>query len=225
MESRFRCFHGTPILLGGVIAPVLWSGLLHSILEAVDPVLNQRIDWVLVCPFPDRIWRRRRIVVSGKCVYRTWQHVPFGVRAGIEAAGASRPKTTEMSIVTHQPILVAVVHGCVAACNGAVVRRAGLNRLGIIPPPKPRFRSYSLLYSQHCAGCHGGERKAWSGDRFGQSRFSCDRDDSVIRRTTATSTGTSMPALRRVRRDAHRKTDRRASEWNPFLGEVRHSDK
>ena len=29
-----------------MIAPVLWSGLLHSILEAVDPVLNQRIDWL-----------------------------------------------------------------------------------------------------------------------------------------------------------------------------------
>src|ERR1700730_86405 len=38
-------FPRNPILLGGVIAPVLWSGLLHSILEAVAPVLNQRIDW------------------------------------------------------------------------------------------------------------------------------------------------------------------------------------
>src|SRR5438445_1646787 len=31
-------FPRRPILLGGVIAPILWSGLLHSILEALDPV-------------------------------------------------------------------------------------------------------------------------------------------------------------------------------------------
>src|SRR5439155_11358612 len=33
-------FPRRPILLGGVIAPVLWSGLIHSVLEALDPVLN-----------------------------------------------------------------------------------------------------------------------------------------------------------------------------------------
>src|SRR5438270_5309039 len=34
-----------PILLGGVIAPLLWSGLIHSILGIVNPVLDERIDW------------------------------------------------------------------------------------------------------------------------------------------------------------------------------------
>ena len=33
-----------PILLGGFVAPVLWSGLIHSILGIVNPVLGQRID-------------------------------------------------------------------------------------------------------------------------------------------------------------------------------------
>src|SRR5258708_7799032 len=31
-----------PILLGGVIAPILWSSLLPSVLEALDPVFTQR---------------------------------------------------------------------------------------------------------------------------------------------------------------------------------------
>ena len=35
-----------PILLGGFIAPLLWTGLIHSILGIVNPVLNQRIHWV-----------------------------------------------------------------------------------------------------------------------------------------------------------------------------------
>src|ERR1035438_6364491 len=32
---------GRPILLGGILAPILWSGLLRSMLEAVDPALKQ----------------------------------------------------------------------------------------------------------------------------------------------------------------------------------------
>jgi len=50
-----------PILLGGLIAPVFWSGLLLGILNIVNPLLQRRIDWVLVRSFADRIWRRRRL--------------------------------------------------------------------------------------------------------------------------------------------------------------------
>ena len=35
-----------PIVLGGLIAPVLWSGLLYSILGLLNPLLASRIDWV-----------------------------------------------------------------------------------------------------------------------------------------------------------------------------------
>jgi hypothetical protein len=34
-----------PILLGGLIAPVLWTGLLNNVLGLVNPFLNARIDW------------------------------------------------------------------------------------------------------------------------------------------------------------------------------------
>ena len=34
-----------PILLGGIIAPVLWTGLLHSTIGLVNPFLQQHIDW------------------------------------------------------------------------------------------------------------------------------------------------------------------------------------
>jgi hypothetical protein len=38
-------FPRRPILLGGVIAPILWTGLLYSILGLINPLLNQLIDW------------------------------------------------------------------------------------------------------------------------------------------------------------------------------------
>jgi len=34
-----------PILLAGIIAPLLWTGLLYSILGIVNPFYNQRISW------------------------------------------------------------------------------------------------------------------------------------------------------------------------------------
>jgi hypothetical protein len=81
-------FPRRPILLGGVIAPILWSGLLHSILEALDPALNQRIDWLWFVISQIGFGVVAGIVVSGQERVRTWQYLPFAVRAGIEAPGA-----------------------------------------------------------------------------------------------------------------------------------------
>jgi len=34
-----------PILLGGIVAPLLWSGLLHSTLTLINPALAAHISW------------------------------------------------------------------------------------------------------------------------------------------------------------------------------------
>jgi len=38
-------FARRPILLGGLIAPILWSGLLYSIMDLLNPILGSHIDW------------------------------------------------------------------------------------------------------------------------------------------------------------------------------------
>jgi hypothetical protein len=88
-------FPRRPILLGGVIAPVLWTGLIHSILEALDPVLNQRIDWLWFVLSQIGFGIVAGIVVSRQERIRTWQYLPFAVRAGIEAPGAMDEKNGE----------------------------------------------------------------------------------------------------------------------------------
>ena len=79
-----------PILLGGVIAPIFWSGLLHSILDVVNPVLNQRIDWGWFVFSQIGFGLVAGIVVSKQERIRTWQYLPLGVRAGMEVSGARR---------------------------------------------------------------------------------------------------------------------------------------
>src|SRR6201998_1273474 len=39
-------FARRPIVLGGLIAPVLWSGLLYSIMQLLNPLLAGRINWI-----------------------------------------------------------------------------------------------------------------------------------------------------------------------------------
>jgi len=86
-------FPRRPILLGGFAAPLLWSGLLHSILGMVDPVLNQRIDWFWFVLSQVGFGIVAGFVVSRQVRVRTWQHLPFPIRAGVEATGAMDDKS------------------------------------------------------------------------------------------------------------------------------------
>jgi hypothetical protein len=76
-----------PVLLGGLVAPVLWSGLIYNILEFVNPVLNQRINWFWFVLSQIGFGIVAGIVVSLEERVRTWQRFPLVIRAGIEAPG------------------------------------------------------------------------------------------------------------------------------------------
>ena len=76
-----------PILLGGFIAPFLWSGLIHGILGIVNPVLNQRIDWLWFVLSQMGFGIVAGIIVSRQQKVRTMQRMPLSLRAGMEATG------------------------------------------------------------------------------------------------------------------------------------------
>lgn len=80
-------FPRRPILLGGFIAPLLWTGLIHSILGIVNPVLNQRIHWVWFVASQVAFGIVAGIIVSRQERIRTWQRLPLAVRSGMEATG------------------------------------------------------------------------------------------------------------------------------------------
>jgi hypothetical protein len=76
-----------PILLGGVIAPLVWSGLLHGILGIINPVLDQRVDWFWFVLSQVGFGLVAGLVVARQHRVPTLQGVPFALRAGIESPG------------------------------------------------------------------------------------------------------------------------------------------
>ena len=85
-------FPRRPILLGGIVAPILWTGLLHSILGLLNPLLNERIDWLWFVASQFAFGIVAGLVVVRQQRVPITQFVPFLVRAGIEAPGMTREK-------------------------------------------------------------------------------------------------------------------------------------
>jgi hypothetical protein len=81
-----------PIFLGGVIAPVLWSGLLYSIMGLLNPVLESHIDWTWFMASQVAFGVVAGIVVMRQSRVITHENVPFALRAGIEAPGLMSPR-------------------------------------------------------------------------------------------------------------------------------------
>src|ERR1700728_7305 len=81
-----------PILLGGIVAPLLWTGLLHSILGFVNPAFNARIAWGWFALSEIVFGIIAGIVVTRSAKIRTHQTLPFILRMGIEAKEFERPK-------------------------------------------------------------------------------------------------------------------------------------
>jgi hypothetical protein len=88
-------FARRPILLGGLIAPVLWSGLLYSILGLLNPVLESHIDWFWFIASQIAFGIVAGLVVMRQHRVRTRENLPFALRAGIEAPGTIAPRGTE----------------------------------------------------------------------------------------------------------------------------------
>ena len=82
-------------LWGGIVAPLVWTGVLWASLGVINPILDDRIDWRwfiasqiafgLVCGW----------VISRTEKIETMQSWPLAARFGIEAPGVSEEKEGE----------------------------------------------------------------------------------------------------------------------------------
>jgi hypothetical protein len=85
-------FPRRPIVLGGLIAPVLWSGLLYTILGLLNPLLASHIDWLWFTVSQIAFGIVAGLVVVRQSRLPTRENVSFALRAGIEAPGIIPPR-------------------------------------------------------------------------------------------------------------------------------------
>jgi len=85
-------FPRRPIVLGGLIAPALWSGLLYTILGLLNPLLASHIDWLWFMASQVAFGIVAGLVVVRQVRIPTRENVSFVLRAGIEAPGTIPPR-------------------------------------------------------------------------------------------------------------------------------------
>lgn len=85
-------FARRPIVLGGLIAPVLWSGLIYTMLGLLNPLLASHIDWYWFVASQVGFGLVAGLVVVRQSRMLTRENLPFAMRAGVEAPGIIRPR-------------------------------------------------------------------------------------------------------------------------------------
>jgi hypothetical protein len=88
-------FPRRPIILGGLIAPVLWSALLYSILGLLNPLLASHIDWPWFIASQVGFGIVAGLVVVRQSRMLTRENLSFAIRAGVEAPGMISPHGEE----------------------------------------------------------------------------------------------------------------------------------
>jgi len=83
-------FARRPILLGGLVGPVLWSGLLYTMLGLLNPMLESRIDWYWFIASQIGFGVVAGLVVVRQSRMTTRENLSFALRAGVEAPGIIR---------------------------------------------------------------------------------------------------------------------------------------
>jgi hypothetical protein len=86
---------GRPMLLGGIIAPLLWTGVLHSTLSLINPFLDARIDWWWFVASQVTFGLVAGWVVAQQTHIYTEQFLPFAARVGLETPGMMEEHDSE----------------------------------------------------------------------------------------------------------------------------------
>ena len=77
-------FAKSPILAGGLVAPLLWTGLLSAGLGVINPALADRIEWAWFAASQVAFGLAAGFVIERVERIQTLQSAPLAVRAGLE---------------------------------------------------------------------------------------------------------------------------------------------
>ena len=183
-----------PMLLGGIIAPVLWTGVLHSALPLINPFLAERIDWgwfvVSQVTFG---------LVAGWVVSQQSRHPhraisalcrPHGLgNAGDDGRAPSGGRTEVMArLLLHAGLLSRL---CWAAASFPGIPSPGRRC-------RVRMRCWTLLLftAQNCSACHGAQGMNGPSYPLANPAYQALVDEQVLHQIVANGEpGTLMPAF------------------------------
>jgi len=78
------------MLWGGLLAPLMWTGLLWAVLGIINPTLNARVDWLWFVVSQIGFGIAVGVVVARAEPLATMQSWPLAARAGVEASREER---------------------------------------------------------------------------------------------------------------------------------------
>jgi hypothetical protein len=79
-----------PIIVGGIITPLLWSGLLYSVQGIINPTLSARVDWSWFAAFQFVFGISAGLVVVRRARVFTLQYRSFAEHAQVVGTGLPR---------------------------------------------------------------------------------------------------------------------------------------
>lgn len=80
------------MLWGGLVAPLLWTGLIWALLGVINPALNARVDWAWFIASQVAFGLAAGFVVARAQPVATMQTWSLAARAGVEATGTRTRK-------------------------------------------------------------------------------------------------------------------------------------
>ena len=178
---------GGPLLFGGVVLPLLWSGASHSMMGVVNPLMNQYIDW------PWYVASQLVYGIATSIVIVRSEEIAIAPRGpGGDSGGPSIPPGWL---------------GCLlAVCllNSGCTPSEGVDKLKSFSDRPIKSDEFTLpqdvknfhdLYALRCAGCHGADGTLGPGPPLNDPMFAALMSEDELQKVIAAGRlGTLMPA-------------------------------
>ena len=170
---------GGPLLFGGLILPLLWSGANHSMMGLVNPILNHYIQW------PWYVASQLVYGIAASIVIMRSEEIPIAPRgSGADGGGPSIPSG----------LVGCLIASCFlsSGCNDNFPGKPNPADVYRLPQDVTKF---APLYALRCAGCHGADGTAGAGPPLNDALYlSLVTDDELHHIIADGRAGTLMPA-------------------------------
>jgi mono/diheme cytochrome c family protein len=170
---------GGPVVFGSIILPMLWSGVSHSLMTLVNPLMSQFVDW------PWYVASQFVYGLATSIVILRSEKIPIAPRGpGADEGGPSIPRGW----------LGCLVVACLSlyGCSDKLPGKPDLNEAYKLPQD---IKNFKILFAQRCAGCHGDDGTLGPGPPLNDAIYCALVSEDDLKKVIGSGRdGTLMPA-------------------------------